>query len=118
MTNVHHGGVRLQEPAGTLGSPLVELLAAPAGADVLIRRVVVVEPGDPTEAGDLALLVGVRGAAAVPASPAENDHLSPLSRQDNGTRHAMSDRTMPGQGTATYPCPTMHPITDFMAGHP
>ncbi|WP_344486898.1 helix-turn-helix domain-containing protein [Nonomuraea monospora] len=67
MTNAHHGGVRLQELAGTLGSPLVELLAAPAGADVPIRRVVIVEPGDATEAGDLALLVGVRGAAAVPA---------------------------------------------------
>src|SRR5690606_16730091 len=49
-----------------VGEPLVEVLAAPAGLDVQVDNVVIVDPEDEVEAyaGDLVLLIGARGAAA------------------------------------------------------
>ncbi|WP_131102802.1 PucR family transcriptional regulator [Streptomonospora litoralis] len=49
-----------------VGDPLVDVLAAPAGLDVRVDNVVIVDPEDEAEAsvGDLVLLIGARGSAA------------------------------------------------------
>jgi DNA-binding PucR family transcriptional regulator len=59
----------LRHILGTLGDPLVEVLAAPGGLGVLVSDVVIVDPEDPPEAhpGDLVLVIGARGRAAAPA---------------------------------------------------
>ncbi|MFD5831609.1 PucR family transcriptional regulator [Lentzea sp. NPDC060358] len=51
-----------------LGDPLVELQVAPGGLEVVVRDVVIMDPDDPPDvaAGDLALLIGARGRAALP----------------------------------------------------
>ena len=51
-----------------LGDPLVELQVAPNGLEVDVRDVVIMDPDDPPDvaAGDLALLIGARGRAALP----------------------------------------------------
>ncbi|TJZ50421.1 PucR family transcriptional regulator [Streptomyces piniterrae] len=53
----------------SLGEPLVELQAAPAGLDVEIRSVALLDPEDPPIAhpGELVLAIGARGRAAFPA---------------------------------------------------
>ncbi|MBM4792030.1 helix-turn-helix domain-containing protein [Streptomyces sioyaensis] len=53
----------------SLGEPLVELQAAPAGLDVEIRSVALLDPEDPPRAhpGELILAIGARGRAAFPA---------------------------------------------------
>lgn len=50
----------------SLGEPLVDVLAAPAGLDVPVDNVVILDPEDEggAESGDLVLLVGARGTAA------------------------------------------------------
>jgi DNA-binding PucR family transcriptional regulator len=52
-----------------LGEPLAELRAAPAGLDVAVRDVVILDPDDDLQArlGDLVLVIGARGRAAVRA---------------------------------------------------
>ncbi|MCU1682440.1 MAG: hypothetical protein JWQ81_3179 [Amycolatopsis sp.] len=59
----------LRHILGTLGDPLVEVLAAPNGLGVTVDDVVIVDPEDPPEAhpGDLVLVIGARGRAAAPA---------------------------------------------------
>lgn len=51
-----------------LGDPLVELQVAPNGLEVDVRDVVIMDPDDPPDVaqGDLALLIGARGRAALP----------------------------------------------------
>src|ERR1700680_135731 len=51
-----------------LGDPLVELRVAPHGLELQIRDVVIVEPDDAPDLdpGDLALVIGARGRAALP----------------------------------------------------
>lgn len=50
-----------------VGEPLIDLLAAPAGLDVDVRDVVIVEPEEDstTHPGDLVLVIGVRGRSAL-----------------------------------------------------
>lgn len=50
-----------------LGEPVLEVLAAPGGLDVAVRDVTIFDSEDELEAraGDLVLLVGVRGRAAI-----------------------------------------------------
>ncbi|WP_309501054.1 helix-turn-helix domain-containing protein [Saccharopolyspora gloriosae] len=50
-----------------VGEPLIDLLAAPAGLDVDVRDVVIVEPEEDstTTPGDLVLVIGVRGRSAL-----------------------------------------------------
>lgn len=52
-----------------LGDSLVEVQAAPAGLDVEIRGVGLLDPEDPptTQRGELVLVIGARGRAAYPA---------------------------------------------------
>lgn len=52
-----------------LGDSLVEVQAAPAGLDVEIRGVALLDPEDPptTQRGELVLVIGARGRAAYPA---------------------------------------------------
>ncbi|MBC9726284.1 helix-turn-helix domain-containing protein [Streptomyces sp. TRM68367] len=52
-----------------LGDSLVEVQAAPAGLDVAIRGVALLDPEDPPSArpGELVLVIGARGRAAGPA---------------------------------------------------
>ncbi|GAA2141291.1 helix-turn-helix domain-containing protein [Kitasatospora kazusensis] len=63
------GGIPLRQLLMSLGEPLVELQAAPAGLDVLVRDVAILDPEDPATAapGELVLAIGARGRAALPA---------------------------------------------------
>ncbi|MFD9206983.1 helix-turn-helix domain-containing protein [Streptomyces sioyaensis] len=62
-------GISLRQLLMSLGEPLVELQAAPAGLDVEIRSVALLDPEDPPRAhpGELILAIGARGRAAFPA---------------------------------------------------
>ncbi|MGW7635823.1 helix-turn-helix domain-containing protein [Streptomyces decoyicus] len=62
-------GISLRQLLLSLGEPLVELQAAPAGLDVEIRSVALLDPEDPpiTRPGELVLAIGARGRAAFPA---------------------------------------------------
>ncbi|MFE0132309.1 PucR family transcriptional regulator [Streptomyces sp. NPDC059037] len=62
-------GISLRQLLMSLGEPLVELQTAPAGLDVEIRSVALLDPEDPpvAHAGELVLAIGVRGRAAFPA---------------------------------------------------
>ncbi|HEX3792217.1 MAG TPA: helix-turn-helix domain-containing protein [Pseudonocardiaceae bacterium] len=59
----------LRRILGALGDPLVELLAAPGGLGVRIDEVVILDPEDVPDPrpGELTLVIGARGRAAVPA---------------------------------------------------
>jgi hypothetical protein len=61
--------ISLRQLLMSLGEPLVELQAAPAGLDVEIRSVALLDPEDPpvTHPGELVLAIGARGRAAFPA---------------------------------------------------
>jgi DNA-binding PucR family transcriptional regulator len=60
-------GASLRQLLAALGGPVADLAAAPAGLDTPIRDVVIVDPDDEPDAapGDLVLLIGSRGPAAV-----------------------------------------------------
>ncbi|MEV8017261.1 helix-turn-helix domain-containing protein [Streptomyces sp. NPDC086554] len=62
-------GISLRQLLMSLGEPLVELQTAPAGLDVEIRSVALLDPEDPPVAhpGELVLAIGARGRAAFPA---------------------------------------------------
>ncbi|ARF56567.1 PucR family transcriptional regulator [Streptomyces gilvosporeus] len=62
-------GISLRQLLMSLGEPLVELQAAPAGLDVEIRQVELLDPEDEPAAspGALVLAIGARGRAAFPA---------------------------------------------------
>lgn|GEM_PF-138634 len=62
-------GVPLRQLLLALGDALVELQTAPAGLDVPVRGLALLDPEDPPGAapGDLVLAIGVRGRAALPA---------------------------------------------------
>ncbi|RKS10867.1 CdaR family transcriptional regulator [Nocardiopsis sp. Huas11] len=59
-------GLPLRRLLLALGDPVVDVAAAPHGLDVQVDNVVIVDPEDRSEAraGDLVLLIGVRGTAA------------------------------------------------------
>ena len=61
--------VSLRELLMALGDSLVEVQAAPAGLDVEIRGVALLDPEDPpaNQPGELVLVIGARGRAAYPA---------------------------------------------------
>lgn len=61
--------ISLRELLMALGESLVEVQAAPAGLDVEIRGVALLDPEDPPAArpGELVLVIGARGRAAYPA---------------------------------------------------
>ncbi|GAB2813516.1 helix-turn-helix domain-containing protein [Streptomyces chlorus] len=61
--------ISLRELLMALGDSLVEVQAAPAGLDVEIRGVALLDPEDPstTRPGELVLVIGARGRAAYPA---------------------------------------------------
>ncbi|MFE3461925.1 helix-turn-helix domain-containing protein [Nocardiopsis aegyptia] len=61
-----HPGLPLRRLLLALGDPVVDVAAAPLGLDVQVDNVVIVDPEDRSEAraGDLVLLIGVRGTAA------------------------------------------------------
>jgi DNA-binding PucR family transcriptional regulator len=62
-------GISLRQLLMALGDSLVEVQAAPAGLDVDIRGVALLDPEDPPTAqpGELVLAIGARGRAAHPA---------------------------------------------------
>lgn len=59
-------GVPLRQLLIAVGEPLLDVLAAPAGFDVDVRDVVIVDPEEDfgTHSGDLVLVIGARGRAA------------------------------------------------------
>lgn len=61
--------ISLRELLMALGDSLVEVQAAPAGLDIEIRGVALLDPEDPstTQPGELVLVIGARGRAAYPA---------------------------------------------------
>ncbi|MEU0386790.1 PucR family transcriptional regulator [Streptomyces chartreusis] len=61
--------IGLRQLLMVLGDSLVEVQAAPAGLDVEIREVSLLDPEDPPTAqpGELVLVIGARGRAALPA---------------------------------------------------
>ncbi|WP_246334645.1 helix-turn-helix domain-containing protein [Spinactinospora alkalitolerans] len=62
----HPSAVPLRELLLAVGAPLVDVLAAPAGLEVPVGDVVILDPEDETVpyAGDLVLVIGVRGRGA------------------------------------------------------
>jgi DNA-binding PucR family transcriptional regulator len=60
-------GASLRQLLAAVGAPVADLVAAPAGLDTPIEDVVIVDPDDEPDAspGDLVLVIGSRGAAAV-----------------------------------------------------
>ncbi|NUR02594.1 MAG: helix-turn-helix domain-containing protein [Streptomyces sp.] len=62
-------GVSLRQLLMALGDSLVEVQAAPAGLDVEVQGVALLDPEDPPTAqpGELVLAIGARGRAAFPA---------------------------------------------------
>ncbi|GAA5013435.1 hypothetical protein GCM10025734_59890 [Kitasatospora paranensis] len=62
-------GLPLRQLLMSLGEPLVELQTAPAGLDVPVRDVAILDPEDTPTAGpgELVLAIGARGRAALPA---------------------------------------------------
>ncbi|WP_344130200.1 helix-turn-helix domain-containing protein [Saccharopolyspora halophila] len=61
-------GVPLRQLLTTIGDPLVDVLAAPAGLDVEVRDVVIVDPEEESgssRSGDFVLVIGARGRAAM-----------------------------------------------------
>lgn len=62
-------GISLRHLLMALGDTLVEVQAAPVGLDVEIRGVALLDPEDPPTAqqGELVLVIGARGRAALPA---------------------------------------------------
>ncbi|WP_234343177.1 PucR family transcriptional regulator [Streptomyces fulvoviolaceus] len=62
-------GISLRQLLMALGDSLVEVQSAPAGLDVEIRGVALLDPEDPPTAqpGELVLVIGARGRAAHPA---------------------------------------------------
>ncbi|WP_234311793.1 CdaR family transcriptional regulator [Streptomyces griseus] len=62
-------GIGLRQLLMALGDSLVEVQAAPLGLDVVIRDVALLDPEDPptARAGELVLVIGARGRAALPA---------------------------------------------------
>ncbi|GAA2214572.1 helix-turn-helix domain-containing protein [Nonomuraea monospora] len=59
-------GATLRAVMTALSGPVTGLVTAPGGLDVELRAVVIAEPGDPVGPGDLVLVAGARGEAAVP----------------------------------------------------
>jgi DNA-binding PucR family transcriptional regulator len=61
-------GASLRQVLVALGDQLVEVLTAPGGLDVVARDVVILDPDDAPDVrpGDVVLLIGLRGRAAVP----------------------------------------------------
>jgi hypothetical protein len=57
----------LRQLLQALGDPMVEVVAAPRGLDGLVRDVVILDPEDDPDVrpGDVVLLIGVRGRAAI-----------------------------------------------------
>ncbi|CAM01290.1 CdaR family transcriptional regulator [Saccharopolyspora erythraea NRRL 2338] len=64
---VDSAGVPLRQLLIAVGEPLVDVLAAPSGFDVDVRDVVIVDPEEDsgTRRGDLVLVIGARGRAAM-----------------------------------------------------
>lgn len=60
-------GVPLRQLLIAVGEPLVEVLAAPAGFEVDVHDVVIVDPEEEsgTRTGDLVLVIGARGRSAI-----------------------------------------------------
>jgi DNA-binding PucR family transcriptional regulator len=58
----------LRQVLQSLGDPLVEVLTAPHGLDDVVRDVVILDPEDDPEVrkGDIVLVIGLRGRAAIP----------------------------------------------------
>lgn len=63
---VRPGSASLRQLLVSLGAPLADLVAAPAGLDVEVNDVVILDPDDEPDsyAGDLVLIIGSRGRAA------------------------------------------------------
>ena len=57
----------LRHLLAAIGEPLVDVIAAPAGLDVALTGLAIVDPDDEPDRypGQLVLLIGVRGRAAV-----------------------------------------------------
>ncbi|MFV2196055.1 helix-turn-helix domain-containing protein [Nocardiopsis sp. LOL_012] len=62
----HETGIPLRRLLLVVGDPVMDVAAAPAGLDVRVDNVTILDPEDRTEAhaGDLVLLIGARGGAA------------------------------------------------------
>jgi DNA-binding PucR family transcriptional regulator len=58
----------LRQLLQALGDPLVEVLTAPRGLDDVVRDVVILDPEDDPDVrnGDVVLVIGLRGRAAIP----------------------------------------------------
>ncbi|MBB6173484.1 DNA-binding PucR family transcriptional regulator [Nocardiopsis mwathae] len=110
------GGVALRRLLLAVGDPLVDVLAAPAGLDVEVNNVVIVDPEDEAEAatGDLVLLIGARGGAARHlVRSAARQGAAAVAVKVNATARALSEEPSypPPQGWAA-PTPAPRPARE------
>lgn len=91
-------GIRLSEILTTVGDPLVEQLTE---GDPRITDVAIVEPGDEVTDGELALLVGVRGQAAVQAVKATSAAAIAVKLDGPGDRASLSELVAAARAAGT-----------------
>lgn len=90
--------VPLSQLLVAVGEPLVDVLAAPRGFDVAVRDVVIVDPDESqgTREGDVVLVIGARGRAAVPLVRAAADSGASVVavKVDNSSASGVRDTTL------------------------
>ncbi|CAM5548698.1 hypothetical protein SVIOM74S_02526 [Streptomyces violarus] len=114
--------IGLRQLLMVLGDSLVEVQAAPAGLDVEIREVSLLDPEDPRAAqpDELVLVIGARGRAAFPALRAAGRD-GAASRGEAGRARpptALSERPRPRPGSPCSRCAAKHAGSRSTASRP
>src|SRR5690242_7061372 len=108
----------LRELLAAVGEPLITVLAAPAGLDVSISGLAIVDPEDAPDEhrGDLVLVVGARGHGAVPLVRAAGAACAAAVAVKVGPTEAAADPAVGGAVAANQPASDGAATRDQQAG--